>query len=154
MAERTGLLLGTGCLAALAGPVLGIGVAQLTGTVIGDSWGYCMGVSAGYAAELAGGGPMGHFFEAIAFLLMYLFAFPAGFLAVTLSTQRAPRLGLAVLAGLGLLLGGASFDLALHLVPPDGYYLAARCPHGHPPWWPPMIPLPDHGPPNGFENRG
>ena len=131
----------------LTGVVLGFAAEVHTQVVIEHAWSYCVGLPWVPAYEEAPDSFRFDLFGWPLYLLAYISSFPLGFfltgrVAGRLARRRSPSVRVAIGCLIGLLaLGTASVgDLVLNVAAPHGYSVSARCPAGHPPWWPGWLP--------------
>jgi hypothetical protein len=137
-----------GCLGFVVGAPLGVAVEWQTQSVIERAWSSCVGLPWATAYDLAPDGTRFGLFTWWFYLLVYAACFP---LALLLVTGRASgrisgrRIAAGCAVGLLALAVVSTADLSLNVAPKDGYYLPARCPSGHPSWWPGWLPVSDSG---------
>ncbi|WP_329568699.1 hypothetical protein [Kitasatospora sp. NBC_01266] len=155
-AESGGCALG--CLTVVVGAVVGVVADGESERVISEAWGYCTNQD-WYPARMEAPDDWRFGLVLYVFILLYAACLPVGFAVawrLLRGRGRWVRTAVGVLAGVLLL--GALFgaDLAGNVAPKDGYYLPQRCPLGHPPWWPSLLPISDSGsvPPIDFNHVG
>jgi hypothetical protein len=146
----TGVCVG-GCLVVIAGLIVGLAAEAFAWTVIANSWSYCFNVPWPVAYDMADS-PRFYIFEGIGYLVLYWLCVPTGFWIarrVFSARGRFFRIAAGLLSAVVLLSIVFAGDLMLNISARDGMYLPARCPAGHPPWWPGWIPARDSPNPCG-----
>jgi hypothetical protein len=133
----TGACVGGGLLV-IAGLVIGLVVEAFAQGVIARSWSYCFDMPWPMAYDVADS-PRFYIFEWVGYLVLYSLCLPLGFwIARRLFAARARffRIVAGLLTAVVMLSVVFAGDLTLNISARDGDYLPARCPAGHPPWWP------------------
>jgi hypothetical protein len=134
-----------GCLVVIVGLLVGVAVEGFAQDVIANSWSYCFNLPWPMAYDEADS-PRFYIFEYLGWALPYCACLPAGvWIAwrVLAARGRGVRVVAGLLAGAVLLSAVLAGDLMLNITARDGISLPARCPAGHPPWWPEWLPARD-----------
>ena len=137
-----------GFLALAVGVPLGVGAEWRTQLVIEHAWSYCVDMAWVPTYEMAPDATRFGLFTWWFYLLVYAVGFPVGLLLVVGRSQgrvSGRRIVAGCVAGLLVLAVVSAADLSLNVAPKDGYYLPARCPAGHPSWWPGWLPISGSG---------
>ncbi|MFC9329555.1 hypothetical protein [Kitasatospora sp. NPDC057015] len=139
---------GIGCLVVIVGVIAGfMADASATDTIV-DSRAYCANLAWPVLFDLESYTPRLDGLDGMPYMLAYFSCVPLGFTLAWWGLRRRAlwaRTTVGCLAGLLLLGTAIAGDLSLNIASEPGYYTSARCPAGHPPWWPHWLPIRDSG---------